>query len=38
MKIIHKIISIVGIEDNTQIALYKLDNDIKTKRNNGFNS
>ena len=27
-EIIHKIISIVGIEDNTQITLYELDNDI----------
>ena len=37
-EIIHKITSIVGIEDNTQITLYELDNDIKTKRNNGLNS
>jgi len=38
-EIIHKIISIVGIEDNTQITLYELDNDYKkTKRNNELNS
>lgn len=29
--IIHKIISIIGIEDNTQITLYEMDNDIKKK-------
>ena len=31
-EIIHKIISIVGIEDNTQITLYELDNDIKKQK------
>ena len=31
-EIIHKIISIIGIEDNTQITLYELDNDIKKQK------
>jgi hypothetical protein len=31
-EIIYKIISIVGIEDNTQITLYELDNDIKKQK------
>ena len=31
-EIINKIISIVGIEDNTQITLYELDNDIKKQK------
>lgn len=31
-EIIHKITSIVGIEDNTQITLYELDNDIKKQK------
>ena len=31
-EIIHKIISIVGIEDNKQITLYELDNYIKKQK------